>query len=312
MRRKILALIGIMIIVAFMGGAFTYLFAGKNVREKQDKLTVVTSFYPMYIAAENVLWDMDNIELINLTENHSGCLHDYQLTTNDMKKLESADIFIMNGGGMESFAEEVIRAYPDIKVVDTGKEAVFLEGKEHAHEDSHEHEEEKNAHIWLDTSNYKKQIKAIEQAVEAAIPSQKSKIRENSEDYLRKIEKLEEKIKQTGEKLKDKKVVVFHEGFVYLAKQMGLFVVHAANLDADTVLSTGEAGEIVDEIKAWKVNALFCEEEFFSLVSSGIGKESGGKVYVLDALTNGDKSKDSYIEGMEKNIKTLEEALERV
>ena len=45
-----------------------------------QELTVVTSFYPMYIAAENVIGDADGVRLENLSEPQTGCLHDFQLT----------------------------------------------------------------------------------------------------------------------------------------------------------------------------------------------------------------------------------------
>lgn len=38
-----------------------------------------------------------------MTKPQTGCLHDYQMTPADMKKLENADVFIANGAGMESF-----------------------------------------------------------------------------------------------------------------------------------------------------------------------------------------------------------------
>ena len=37
-----------------------------------QELTVVTSFYPMYIAAENVIGDADGVRLENLSEPQTG------------------------------------------------------------------------------------------------------------------------------------------------------------------------------------------------------------------------------------------------
>ena len=39
-----------------------------------------------------------------------------------MKLLETADIFIINGGGMESFLEQALERYPELTVVDTSEE----------------------------------------------------------------------------------------------------------------------------------------------------------------------------------------------
>ena len=83
-----------------------------------QELTVVTSFYPMYIAAENVIGDADGVRLENLSEPQTGCLHDFQLTPEDMKLLSTADVFIINGGGIESFMKEVAEAYPNLKIIE--------------------------------------------------------------------------------------------------------------------------------------------------------------------------------------------------
>ena len=65
--------------------------------------TVVTSFYPIYLFALNLLDGVDGVEVTNLTEPTTGCLHDYQLQTGDMKTLARADAFLINGAGMEGF-----------------------------------------------------------------------------------------------------------------------------------------------------------------------------------------------------------------
>ena len=57
------------------------------------KFRIVTSFYPMYIDAINITKGVDGVEVINMTKPQTGCLHDYQLTTEDMKTLEKADAF---------------------------------------------------------------------------------------------------------------------------------------------------------------------------------------------------------------------------
>ena len=76
--------------------------SAKNTDEADDTLTVVTSFYPMYIAALNIVDGVEGVRLENLSEPQTGCLHDFQLTPEDMKLLSTADVFVINGGGIES------------------------------------------------------------------------------------------------------------------------------------------------------------------------------------------------------------------
>src|SRR5699024_8334738 len=57
-------------------------------KDKEDKIKVVTSFYPMYLLTSNVVKDIDNVELINMTDSSTGCLHDYSLTTDNVRSEE--------------------------------------------------------------------------------------------------------------------------------------------------------------------------------------------------------------------------------
>ena len=63
--------------------------------------TVATSFYPIYLFALNLTQGIDGLEVRNLAAPGTGCLHDYQLQTGDMKALAEADVFLVNGAGME-------------------------------------------------------------------------------------------------------------------------------------------------------------------------------------------------------------------
>ena len=79
-------------------------------------LRIVTSFYPIHIATLNVAKDVPGVEVVNLTPPLTGCLHDYQMRPDDLKKLSGASVFVVNGAGMESFLDEAIRQAPGLKI----------------------------------------------------------------------------------------------------------------------------------------------------------------------------------------------------
>ena len=77
-------------------------FASVGVAASEVKeIKIVASFYPMYIMAKNVTRDVPGVSVQNLTPPLTGCLHVYTVTTNDMKKLADAQVFVANGAGME-------------------------------------------------------------------------------------------------------------------------------------------------------------------------------------------------------------------
>ena len=114
--------------------------SAKNTDEADDMLTVVTSFYPMYIAALNIVDGVEGVRLENLSEPQTGCLHDFQLTPEDMKLLSTADVFVINGGGIESFMSDVAKAYPKLDVVEACEDVALLSEDDADSDHDHDHE----------------------------------------------------------------------------------------------------------------------------------------------------------------------------
>ena len=122
------------------GGASNASGNTKNTDEADDILTVVTSFYPMYIAALNIVDGVEGVRLENLSEPQTGCLHDFQLTPEGMKLLSTADVFVINGGGIESFMSDVAKAYPKLDVVEACEDVALLSEDDADSDHDHDHE----------------------------------------------------------------------------------------------------------------------------------------------------------------------------
>ena len=114
--------------------------SAKNTDEADDMPTVVTSFYPMYIATLNIVDGVEGVRLENLSEPQTGCLHDFQLTPEDMKLLSTADVFVINGGGIESFMSDVAKAYPKLDVVEACEDVALLSEDDADSDHDHDHD----------------------------------------------------------------------------------------------------------------------------------------------------------------------------
>lgn len=328
MKKKLCILMALFIVVTMGGIGVTALSQGGK-KEQKEEFTIVTSFYPMYITAANIAKNIPGVQVVNLTEIKGGCLHDYQLTTEDMKKLEGADVFVMNGGGMEGFLEEVVKAYPDLTIIDSSEGISMLTSEithnheeeesgqhdhEHEEETSHEHEEEEhqehnhgehNSHIWLSAANYEKQVKNILRGLGKKDKTNEKAYQNNGHSYLEKIEEIEIEYQQAREKLSGIEIVSFHEGFDYVADQLGLKIIKMMDLDENSGLSAGEMAGVIDEMKYHNIKNVLVEQAYASFIKDGIGKETQAQVLTIDPLVEGKSNLDSYIDGMRKNLKVL-------
>lgn len=287
---------GLLTVIALVCYLLTSFAVGQSA-EKEDTFTVVTSFYPMYIAAENIIGDSSSVILENLSEPKTGCMHDFQLTPKDMKLLSDADVFIINGGGMENFLPDVKAQYPNLTIIDTSENVKLLTS-----------DGEENAHMWLSVPYYRKQAAAIADGLEKADEKNASVFQENAALYDKKLAELEEEQKELVSAAKGKKIISFHEAYAYTAFDYGMEIVYTMDLDEERQISAGEVAEVLSEIEENGVGLILAEERYGKEMGDTIKKEADVNVCYLDTLNRGDYDADSYITGMQENIKLLKEA----
>lgn len=276
-----------------------------------DKFNIVTSFYPIYIATSNIVDGVDGVTLENMTDVKVGCLHDYQLTTKDMNKLERADAFIINGGGMESFLDKATSAYADLNIINSS-EGILEE--EHSHEEcedehSHEHTHSVNAHIWVNIDLYIEQIKNITNELARLDAGNADKYVANSSAYIERLEELEKEMHEKLDDLENKNIVTFHEAFEYFAEEFDLNIVAVIESEPGTSPSAGEVAKIIDKIREISAAAIFVEPQYGESSANVIANETKVPVYTLDPIVTGELEKGEYERIMRENLLVLEEAL---
>ncbi len=299
-------------------------------RQKDTRLRAVTSFYPVYIAALNVTENVPDVSLQNLSEPQTGCMHDYQLTPQDMILLSQADLFLVNGGGIENFLTETAEAYPALTIAQASGGLSLLPGEEESHSDDEhqlensreerhteeEHRQEdsreeahvhsgENAHVWMDTELYRDMVQNIAAAFSAADPRHQQRYQENAEEYCRKIEELTEQIEELKTLTEKEPVVILHEAYAYVAKQLGMEELYCLNLDEERQTSAGEAAELIRQISEHGVKIVLAEERYGKDLGQMLEAETDVKVCYLDTLVRGEYQKDSYLSAVQKNIEML-------
>ena len=285
----------------------TFALAGcseaKNNKKGDSTFTVVTSFYPIYVFTKNIIGDISGVELINMTEPQTGCLHDYQLIPADLKVLDKADAFVINGAGMEAFMDKVIKQQPDLDVIEASKGIELLK----------DNNGEENAHVWVSISGAIQEVKNIAEGLAASDPNNAAAYKANSDKYVKELEAQRDKMHQQLDSFKNKDVVTFHEAFPYFAKEFGLNIVSVVEREPGTEPSAGELAKLIDTIKAAKVKVLFAEPQYSQKAAEAISKETGAKVYLLDPVVTGEKNApaDSYIKTMDENLNVLVEAFKQ-
>lgn len=285
------------IVVVLIITAISILNINRNKQKEQKSNTtkIVTSFYPMYIIAENLMDGANNVELENMADVNVGCLHDYTLMTEDIKKVEEADIFVSNGLGMENFINKLIEANSDMKVIDSSKNiknVMIYEG-------------ETNPHIWTSIDNYILQVQTIANELKEYNPENKSIYEENEQIYVDELEQLKNRLDEELKKLEGKKAVCLNETFEYMGKELGLELLTVETDHEESTMSAETLKNIIDTVKKENIEIIIIDKNDNKSNAETIANETGAKIYELNSGLTGNLDKDAYIKQMEENIEIL-------
>lgn len=279
-------------------------------QEIPARFRIVTSFYPVYIMTQNITQGIDGVQVDNMAGQQTGCLHDYQLQSKDMKNLETADVFVINGAGMESFLNKVTDQLPDLQMIDSSEGVSLLEEESSHEEAGHEdHDHEVNPHIWVSITNYIQQVRNIAEGLAQADPEYAFQYRQNAQDYIAKLSILREKMHQELDDLPNRDIITFHEAFPYFAQEFNLNIVKVVNREPDSQPSAKELADTIRLIRDSGVKAVFAEPQYPESAAAIVAQESGAGFYLLDPGTTGEEDLDAYLNVMEKNLQVLKEAL---
>ena len=321
----------------FLGSTAIYLKSTKSVYSadaEKESFVITASFYPVYIAALNVAGDIDGVEVRNLTQPQTGCLHDYQLTTEDMKAMADSDVLLINGGGIESFVSKVAKTYPKLSIInlsasfaelpeedeeeedhdheDAAHEDADHEDADHDHDHDHDHEEQ-NSHFWMDIELYRKEVESMEEGLSIRDPVHADQYKKNAEAYLKKLESLQSEEAELKAALSGKKVVVFHEAFLYLAEDLDMQVTMTMDLDEERQVSAGEVRQVLDALALSDDKIIFAERTYGEEMGDRMTEEASATVIYLDPLTrpkDGQESEqDGYLLAMQENFDQIRTTL---
>lgn len=266
---------------------------------EKPSFRVMTSFYPVYIMAVNITNGIDGVQVSDMAGQQTGCLHDYQLQSSDMQALSSADLFIINGAGMESFMTKVTDQLPKLTVLDSSTNVPRITDETG----------EVNPHMWVSISNYIIQVQNIAAGLANADHTHAVQYQKNADVYLKKLENLRTRMHTALDPLPNRNIITFHEAFPYFAKEFDLNIVQTVQREPDSQPSAKELAESIRLIRSSGAKAVFAEPQYEQSAAKIIAQESGASMYSLDPAATGSNDVNAYLDAMEKNMQTLQRAL---
>ena len=270
-----------------------------------DTLHVLATTYPVYLFTTAVTQGVDGVEVSLLINQQTSCLHDYTLTTNDMKAIEGADVIVKSGAGLEDFMDDAL-AQSKADVIDCSTDIDLLPTPEHAGHDGHDHEEEYDPHIWMSTPTATVMLNNILHGLNRL---DKAHTDAYTANFQAAVDLLPENPLENNT-LAHPNLITFHDGFQYFALDSDLTILKSIEEEEGSEASASDIKEIVALIKEYDLPAIFTERNGSTATADAIARETGVKVYQLDMIMSGDGTGiQPYVDAMNKNYETVLEAL---
>lgn len=317
LKKKFLC-ISILAISAFALGS-----CGKDETKENSKITIVTTIYPDYDFAKQIVGDKGEVSLLLDPGTES---HDYDPTPADIISINKADLFIYTGEYMETWAPGIIDSLESdtVTVVDASKgielikteEDVLKEEEYAAEEDAgDEHVHEYDPHIWTSPKNAITMINTILEAVIKEDPDNEQYYKDNAAAYISQISELDQEFKEIVAN-NNYDTIYFGGRFalVYFVKQYGLSYMAAFDsCSSETEPSAKLVTQIVDAMKLNGANVVYYEELTDPKSAVAIADEIGGSTLLLHSCHNVSaedfENGATYVSLMKQNAQNLKVGL---
>lgn len=242
--------------------------------------------------------------------------HDYSLKPSDVSQLQSAQLVVWVGDGLESFLEKSIEKLPKEKVLTLENVEAIEElvekasdkkedahdhdhkhdhkhshdhkhehkGHSHKHDDHHGHSHDEDWHIWFSSEASELAAEQIAARLSEQLPEQKAKIAENLAKFKANLTAKKAEIAKQLEPVKAKGYYTFHDAYGYFEREYGLNSLGSFTINPTVAPGAKTLAAIKKNIAKNKAQCLFAEPQFTPKVIETLAKETNVNVGQLDPL----------------------------
>lgn len=288
MKRLFCCLLAAVMALAMLSGCGST----ENSGDSGDTLLLATT-QPMYELTQKIIAGATGITVQALIQDQVSCLHDYTITTDQMKKIERADLVILSGAGLEDFMSSSLSGKDAADVIDSS-EGIELLGDD--------------PHIWLDPRRYVQQGENIVEALSERYPDQAELFQQNMQAYADALlGEYQNNWYPAAQSLSCKELITFHDGFSYFADAYDLTILAAIEEEEGAEPSAAELKEIVELTESHHIPMIFTEKNGAANAAEIVAQETGVKTGVLDLGMSGGEG--SYAAVMDANLDALKAGL---
>jgi len=224
--------------------------AKASVTQNREKITVVTTVFPLYDFARAIGGDLINLKMLIRPGTE---VHSYEPLPSDMAAVYDSDLFLYIGGESDKWVDTLL---------DDGdiNSLPLINAAEHTHrEHGHDHTDE---HIWTSPDNAVLMLEAICESIIKIDAENADIYRKNCNTYIKRIKEASEQISYTVSKYENPFILVADRfPFEYFTEQYGIeYEAAFGGCAVNTDISLKTMARLTQTIESKNVKAVFCTE----------------------------------------------------
>jgi ABC-type Zn uptake system ZnuABC Zn-binding protein ZnuA len=281
--------------------------------DADDQLQVVTTVAPITSIAANIIGN--RAEIVGIVPEGTNS-HTFEPPPSAAEVMTTADVVFINGLQLEEPTKELAEANvaDGVKIVQLGDETISPE--QYKYDFSFPEDGGKpNPHLWTDPTLVKVYADIIRDNMVALDPEGTDYYNANFDEFVVLVDDFDAAIRESFDTIPEdqRKLVTYHDAYAYFADTYGWNVIGAVQPADFGDPTPGDVVNLIDQIEAEQVPAIFGSEVFPSPILEQIAQETGA-TYV-DDLRDDDlpgvpgEEDHSWLGLMKFNFITMTEAL---
>jgi len=274
--------------------------------EEDERTSVVATFYPLAYLAETIGGERVSVKTL-IPQNNE--VHSWEPSTRDMLEVDTADIVVYNGAGLEPWFEDEILPALNTEgklIVDTTEGLDLLpSGRDSSYD----------PHTWLSPYMARWQAERIYQALVSADPGNSSYYGERWSLLSGRLEALDSSYTERLAGKDKSDAFVGHAAYGYLASRYGFEQHGIIGLSADENPSATTIASLVDLMVEYDIYVVYVDplyrEDYADTLRRSLEDRTGHEVEVIHLyLLGGVVDGLDMIAQMEANLENLAAGLE--
>lgn len=243
-------------------------------------------------------------------------LHGFEPRPSDIQAVAQADVMVINGLGLEGWAERIAAAagFKGVAIVASRGVVALKTGHKHGPGAAAHSHGAFDPHAWQDVANAKRYAANIRDGLSTADPAGRAAYAAGATRLMAELDALDAEIRAMLAAIprERRRAVTSHEAFAYFADAYGVDLLAVAGTWRDAEPSARELAALTAQVKRQNIRALFLENAgnnaALRALASETGVAIGGSLYA-DALSAPGGPANSYIAMMRHNARTIAAAL---